>query len=361
MLLVRKKTGTKTSAFGSPGRINHDSSSFYSSRLYEGLSKEEIVKYVENPIPHEFLNRIFCKSSEKMEELPDNSVHLMVTSPPYNVGKEYDENLTLKEYREFLKKVWKEVKRVLVPGGRICINVANLGRKPYIPLDALIIEDMLDFGFLMRGEVIWNKASSGSPSTAWGSWLSAKNPTLRDIHEYILIFSKGMYSRENTGRKSTISKEEFLEFTKSIWTFSAEPATKVGHPAPFPAELPYRLIQLYTFEGDVVLDPFMGSGQTAISAVKTNRDYIGYDINKEYVKLAEKRIREFSLTLSAPKLFDYKLDKNGKSSKIIYTSKQLTLTDSLAGYKKEKKRKVCRKKKKARAKKIDGADQRKDK
>jgi len=119
-------------------------------------------------MPHEFLNRVFYKSSEKMRELPDNSVHLMVTSPPYNVGKEYDKNLTLKEYREFLKRVWKEVKRVLVPGGRVCINVANLGRKPYIPLDAFIIEDMLDLGFLMRGEVIWNKGSSGNPSTAWG-------------------------------------------------------------------------------------------------------------------------------------------------------------------------------------------------
>jgi site-specific DNA-methyltransferase (adenine-specific) len=163
---------------------------------------------------------------------------------------------------------------------------------------------MLDLGFLMRGEIIWNKAGSGSPSTAWGSWLSAKNPTLRDIHEYILVFSKGMFSRENLGRKSTISKEEFLEFTKSVWTFSAEPATKVGHPAPFPIELPYRLIQLYTFEGEVVLDPFIGSGQTAISAIKTKRHYVGYDIVEEYVKLAERRIEEFSLHFHAPRLFE---------------------------------------------------------
>ncbi len=300
-----KKTGTKTSAFGSPGRINHDSTPFYTSKLYEGLPKEEITKYVENPIPPEFLDKIFCKSSEKMEELPDNSVHLMVTSPPYNVGKEYDDNLTLNEYREFLKKVWSEVKRVLVPGGRACINIANLGRKPYIPLHAFIVEDMLDLGFLMRGEIIWNKASSGSPSTAWGSWLSAKNPTLRDIHEYILVFSKGMFSRGSLRRKSTISKQEFLEFTKSVWTFAAEPATKVGHPAPFPVELPYRLIQLYTFEGEVVLDPFIGSGQTAIAGIKTHRHYVGYDINEEYVNLAKRRIRGFSLTFNAPKLFEF--------------------------------------------------------
>lgn len=300
---IRK--GTKTSAFGSPGRINHDSTPFYTSRLYEGLPKEEITEYVENPVPLEFLDKIICKSSEKMDELPDNSVHLMVTSPPYNVGKEYDENLTLNEYREFLKQVWLEVKRVLVPGGRACINIANLERKPYIPLHTFIIEDMLDLGFLMRGEIIWNKASSGSPSTAWGSWLSAKNPTLRDVHEYILVFSNGMFSRENFGRKSTISKDEFLEFTKSVWTFAAEPATKVGHPAPFPVELPYRLIQLYTFEGEIVLDPFMGSGQAAIAAIKASRRYVGYEINEEYVKLAEKRIKEFSLEFNAPKLFDF--------------------------------------------------------
>jgi site-specific DNA-methyltransferase (adenine-specific) len=303
MNIYKKKEGTKTSAFGSPGRINHDSTTFYTSRLYEGLPKEIFTKYMEKPIPSQYQDKIFCKSSERMEELPDNSVHLLVTSPPYNVGKEYDENLTLNEYRTFLKRVWGEVKRVLVPGGRVCINIANLGRKPYIPLHTFIIEDMLDLGFLMRGEVIWNKASSGSPSTAWGSWLSAKNPILRDIHEYILVFSKGMFSRENLGRKSTISKEEFLEFTKSIWTFSAEPATKVGHPAPFPVELPYRLIQLYTFENEVVLDPFIGSGQTAIAAVKTKRHFIGYDINEEYVRLAESRIKNFSISFNAPSLF----------------------------------------------------------
>lgn len=195
MGISQKRLGTKTSTFGSPGRINHDSSSFYASRLYEDLPKEEIIKYSENPISSDLLDKIFCKTSERMEELPDDSVHLMVTSPPYNVGKEYDENLSLNEYREFLKRVWSEVKRVLVPGGRACINIANLGRKPYIPLHVFVIKDMLDLGFLMRGEIIWNKASSGSPSTAWGSWLSAKNPTLRDIHEYILVFSKGMFLR----------------------------------------------------------------------------------------------------------------------------------------------------------------------
>ena len=289
-----RRIRTKTSSFGSPGRVNHDSSAFYSRKLFQDLPKEKSVEYVENKIPDEFLNKIFCKSSEDMSELPSNSVHLVVTSPPYNVGKEYDKDLDLNEYREFLKRVFREVKRVLVPGGRLCINIANLGRKPYLPLHAYIIQDMLDLGFLMRGEIIWNKAGGGSPSTAWGSWLSAKNPTLRDQHEYILVFSKDTFTRQNPfGRKSTISREEFLEFTKSVWTFPAVSAKEIGHPAPFPVELPYRLIQLYTFEGEVVLDPFMGSGQTAIAAIKSKRFYVGYEIVPEYVELAQKRIKIF--------------------------------------------------------------------
>lgn len=288
-----KKRGTQTSAFGSPGRVSHDSTAFYSSRLYRELTMEKKVQYVENAVPPEVLDIILCKSSESMEEVPDSSVHLMVTSPPYNVGKEYDEDFTLKEYLLFLKSVFKEVYRVLVPGGRVCINVANLGRKPYIPLHAYIADDMIDLGYFMRGEIIWNKASSASPSTAWGSWLSASNPTLRDVHEYILVFSKETYKRNLLEkREDTITKEEFLEVTKSVWDFPAVSAKQVGHPAPFPVELPYRCIQLYTFENEVVLDPFMGSGQTALAALKTGRHYIGYETDQEYVQLAENRIKD---------------------------------------------------------------------
>lgn len=290
----RRKKGTETSSFGTPGRISHDSTKFYASRLYEGLNKDENVKYQEVSIPAENINKIFCKSSEAMTELPDNSVHLMVTSPPYNVGKEYDEDFTLQEYRDFLKRVFKETHRVLVPGGRACINVANLGRKPYIPIHSFIIQDMHDIGFMMRGEILWDKGSSASPSTAWGTWLKANNPVLRDVHEYILIFSKNTFTLRNPyKRKSTISRDEFLEFTKSVWTFPAERANKIGHAAPFPVELPYRLIQLYTFEDQVILDPFVGSGTTCVAAIKTGRNYVAYDIDKKYCELAEMRIKLF--------------------------------------------------------------------
>lgn len=241
----KRKKGTQTSAFGSPGRIGHNSTKFYNSKLYQG--KEVIIpsNYIENKIEPSNLDKIFCKSSEFMDEIPDYSVHLMVTSPPYNVTKEYDQNLTLDEYRGLLKRVFAETYRKLVTGGRACINIANLGRRPYIPLHSYIIQDMLEIGFLMRGEIIWNKASSSSPSTAWGTWLSAANPILRDIHEYILVFSKEAFNRKKLPEKtSTTTREEFLKLTKSVWTFSAESAVKVGHPAPFPIELPYRLIQL---------------------------------------------------------------------------------------------------------------------
>jgi len=291
------KKGTKTSAFGTPGRINHDSSEFYSSKLYSEFQPPQNVTFKENIIPHDKLNKIYCKSSENMSELPDNSIHLMVTSPPYNVKKEYDEDLSLEDYRKLLKNVFRETYRVLVTGGRICINVANLGRKPYIPLHAFIIEDLLEMEFYMRGEIIWNKASSASPSTAWGSWLSAANPVLRDIHEYILIFSKETFTRESKGKKSTISKEDFLNWTKSVWTFPAVSAKSIGHPAPFPEELPHRLIQLYTFKHDVVLDPFCGSGSACLAALKDDRFYIGYDIDENYVKLAENRIHSYQSQL----------------------------------------------------------------
>jgi len=165
-----KRNSTATSPFGTAGRVSHNASRFYNSRLYEGKSAGKKSTLCENAIPDGQLNCIYCKSSEQMDELPDNSVHLMVTSPPYNASKEYDKNLSLDEYLALLERVWRETFRVLAPGGRACINVANLGRKPYIPLHGYIIEQMLDIGFLMRGEIIWNKAASASPSTAWGSW-----------------------------------------------------------------------------------------------------------------------------------------------------------------------------------------------
>jgi DNA modification methylase len=285
-----KRKSTSTSSFGAPGRESHDSSKFYSSRLYNGEPLVEPEQAISQPVPKENLDRLFAQSSGNMDQLPDYSVHLMVTSPPYNVQKDYDQDLSLDEYRQLLRYTFQETYRVLVTGGRACVNIANLGRKPYLPLHVFIIEDMLKIGFVMRGEIIWDKGSSASASTAWGTWLSAVNPVLRDVHEYILVFSKESFSRRVDPGESSIQRDEFLEWTKSVWSFPAVSARKIGHPAPFPEELPRRLIQLYTFEGDVVLDPFCGSGTTCVAAKRLGRHYVGYDIHEDYLQIARDRI-----------------------------------------------------------------------
>jgi site-specific DNA-methyltransferase (adenine-specific) len=285
-----KRRPTRTSAFGAPGRISHDSRAFYNARMYGELKPSEGRSHPEAPVPSGALDRIIPHSSEDMAELPAGCLHLMVTSPPYNAGKEYDQDLTLGEYRALLRRVFAETYRVLVGGGRACVNVANLGRKPYLPLHAFIIQDMLDIGFQMRGEIIWDKGSSASSSTAWGTWRSAANPVLRDVHEYLLVFSKESFSRPAEGRRSTISRDAFLEWTKSVWSFPAASARKVGHPAPFPEELPRRLIELYTFRDDVVLDPFCGSGTTCLAAANLGRHFVGYEVEPKYVRLAEARL-----------------------------------------------------------------------
>jgi len=293
---VNKNRGkTRTRSFGSSGRFSHDSEEFYKKKIYSNLTlSDEKKEFIENKISKDKVNKIFCKTSEKMSELPDCSVHLMVTSPPYNVGKDYDDNLTLGEYFALLERIFKETYRVLVPGGRVAINIANVGRKPYLSLNSEIIKIMIKLGFMMRGEIIWEKGASAGGSCAWGSWKSASNPTLRDTHEYIMIFSKDKFKRDNPDKRhNTISRDDFLALTKSVWTFQTESAKKVKHPAPFPVELPRRIIELYTFADEVVLDPFMGVGTTAIAAIKTGRRYVGYDIGPEYCELANQRINRF--------------------------------------------------------------------
>lgn len=290
--MQKKKTkkGSKSSSFGTNQRINHDSSPFYNSKLYSNTPTKTIISPTQT-IPKQYINQILNQSSETMAEIPDSSIHLLITSPPYNASKDYDENLSLSEYLEFLERVFSESYRVLVSGGRACINVANLGRKPYIPLSDYISKMMIEIGYQMRGEIIWNKGSGAGVSMAWGSWQSASNPVLRDIHEYILIFSKEQFKRTaHTKQENTIQKEEFLEWTQSIWNMNPASAKKIGHPAPFPIDLPYRLIQLYSYSKDIVLDPFMGSGTTALAALQSQRQYIGYETNSEYIQIAKKRL-----------------------------------------------------------------------
>tara|TARA_Y100000590_G_scaffold202693_1_gene230112 strand:+ start:969 stop:2093 length:1125 start_codon:yes stop_codon:yes gene_type:complete len=313
---MNKRKSTKTSNFGVSKREGHDSSKFYSRKLFQAKTTKKETEIIENDVG-KLLDRIICSDSRDMK-IPDSSIHLMITSPPYNVGKKYDENLDLEEYLDLLRSVFSETFRVLVPGGRACINIANVGRKPYIPYHKFVIDIMTEIGFLMRGEIIWNKSAGAGGSTAWGSWKSASNPTLRDVHEYILIFSKNDYSRKSNDKENTITRDDFLELTKSIWTFNPESAKRVGHPAPFPIELPRRLIELYSFQGDVILDPFCGVGTTCVASKLTRRHFVGLDTDKTFVKSANHRILQME---SGSIVYERKLAKSQKERNFIYITK----------------------------------------
>lgn len=235
-------------------------------------------------------DRIYCEDSREVipKHVPDESVHLVVTSPPYNVGKEYEDGQTLDDWTALMNTMLAVVTPALVPGGRVAINVANTDRKPYRTLHRYVW-DMLEGADLEpRGEIIWDKGASVGVSTAWGSWRRPTAPTLRDVHEYILVAQKpGKYPGKGEG---DITADEFTAWTRSIWVMPTESAKRIGHPAPFPVELPRRLIKLYTYPGDVVLDPFCGSGTTCVAAKALGRQFIGIELNPDYCRLAEQRL-----------------------------------------------------------------------
>jgi site-specific DNA-methyltransferase (adenine-specific) len=253
------------------------------------------------PVPEEWADRIYHQSATTMTPLPDQGVALAFTSPPYNVGKDYDANISLDSYLALIRAVADEVYRVLRPGGRYVINIANLGRKPYIPLHAYFYAVHMAAGFLPMGEIIWRKGKGANGNCAWGSWRSARAPRLRDVHEYLLVFAKENFSRPERG-ESDIARDEFMEATLSVWDILPESAKRVGHPAPFPVELAARVIQLYSYVGDVVLDPFLGSGTTAVGAVKSGRRFVGFEIDPVYFQLAQSRVAEAQRTQNTPEI-----------------------------------------------------------
>lgn len=289
---------TRTSSFGVSKRENHDSSAFYKRTIYknrlsipydDNLKIINSTKVVEPKPLKEWVDKIYCHTSENMLHIPNRSVSLAFTSPPYNAGKDYDEDFDLASYLKLIGQVASEVHRILIPGGRYIINIANLGRKPYIPLHSYFYAIHTKVGFLPAGEIIWQKAKGASGSCAWGSWKSAKSPRLRDIHEYLLVFVKDDYSRQEKG-ESDISRDEFMKATLSIWNIPPESAKRVGHPAPFPVDLALRVIRLYSYKRDIILDPFVGSGTTCIAAKVSGRHWVGYDINKKYCEITERRL-----------------------------------------------------------------------
>ncbi len=293
---------TSTSNFGSGRRETHDATGFYTRFAAPRLSDDATVL-----APFEIVAPFVCGDSRAMTALPDGSVALVVTSPPYFAGKQYEEELTADhvpssyvEFLDMLREVFTECVRVLEPGGRIAVNVANLGRKPYRSLSADVIRILQDdLGLLLRGEVIWRKAVGATGSCAWGSYRSPANPVLRDLTERVIIASKGRFDRarnkatrakEHLPHVATIATDDFLSLTLDVWDITPESAKRVGHPAPFPVELPEKLIRLYTYENDLVLDPFLGSGSAMVAASRLGRRYIGYDLDPAYVEIARARV-----------------------------------------------------------------------
>lgn len=299
--------GTSTKAFGAGARESHDASAFYARFTPPVTTDDETVVHPED---RPFNDEIFLGTAQSVlasnANVADNSVALVVTSPPYFVGKDYEEAMgqghvpaEYGDHLQILHDVFADCVRKLEPGGRIAVNVANLGRKPYRSQAGDIIDIFEHLGLLLRGEIIWKKGKGMSSSTAWGSFQRASNPVLRDLTERIIVASKGRFDRAIAARQresmglpchGSIYKEEFMEATYDLWEIPPESATRVGHPAPFPIELPKRLIDLYTYYDDLVLDPFMGAGTTAVAAVRAGRNYVGCETEADYVKLANGRI-----------------------------------------------------------------------
>jgi DNA modification methylase len=298
-----RRRPTATSSFGVSRRESHDASAFYNRFAAPETSTDASIA------PHAVRNAIWTGDACFMDgygSINDGSVALVVTSPPYFAGKEYEAALgegpipaSYRDYLAMLRAVFAQCKAKLEPGGRIAVNVANLGRKPYRSLSADVIGILEDLGLLLRGEIIWRKQQAASGSCAWGTYQRPGNPVLRDLTERIVVASKGRFDRavapparleRGWPNEGSMSMDDFVDATLDVWDIPAESATRVGHPAPFPVELPRRLIELYTYRGDLVLDPFMGAGSTAIAALRTERYYVGFDTDEAYVRRAEERI-----------------------------------------------------------------------
>jgi DNA modification methylase len=308
-----RRRPTSTSSFGVGRREAHDSSPFY-ARFTPPLVSDDC-----DLAAHTVRDAIWAGDARDMDrfgQVADRSVALVVTSPPYFAGKEYEAVLgaghvpaDFEDYLGMLHDVFAQCFEKLEPGGRIAVNVANLGRKPYRSLSRDVIDLLEGLGYLLRGEVIWQKSHAAGGSCAWGTYQRPGNPVLRDVSERIVVASKGRFDRALTpGQRATaglpsegtMTMDEFIDATIDVWDIPSESATRVGHPAPFPVELPRRLIELYTYRGDLVLDPFMGSGSTALAAIRTERHYAGFDTDETYVALAERRIAEERIAPGRP-------------------------------------------------------------
>lgn len=258
-------------------------------------------------------DRIICGDAKAiLQAMPDECVHLAITSPPYNVGLEYDahhDKMPYDEYLAWLMPFWKELKRVLVPGGRFALNIAPTSIKDFKPIHYDMAAQLRSLGLIMRTEILWYKQTMRR-RTAWGSFRRPSNPHIIPSWEYVLVFSKGQWDMPGNKADADITSKEFIKFSDGFWHIHPEtmgrqpflkslypprrghkaPKAKEGHPAPFPEELIYRLIKFYSYKGNVVLDPFAGTGTVAVVAAQTGRHFVHLDLSKKYCEIAAERV-----------------------------------------------------------------------
>lgn len=244
-----------------------------------------------------FVNRIICGDAQQtLSRIPDRSIDLIITSPPYNFGHSYaqdphDDTHEWNEYFEKLLRVWQECERVLKPGGRIAVNVQPLF-SDYVPTHHIISHQLASLGLLWRAELLWEKNNYNAKYTAWGSWKSPSMPYVKYTWEYIEVFDKQSHKKTGLREDIDITADEFKEWVIGRWTFPPETRMKdYDHPAMFPEELPRRLMKLFSYRNDIVLDPFNGAGTTTLVAWKLQRRFIGIDISEQYSNRAMKRLK----------------------------------------------------------------------
>lgn len=239
-------------------------------------------------------NQFLCGDVlDMIKKIPDSSIHFAVTSPPYNVGKDYDnhnDKMNHQDYLDWLYKVWIETKRVLAPGGRFAINIAPTGIKDFVAIHHDYIEQMKKLGMKFRTEILWYKQTM-LKRTAWGSFKSPANPHIVPSWEYVLIFTKDQDRLDGDPKMADITKEEFMKFSDGFWKIQPETQRK-GHPAPFPEELIYRLVKFYSYKGNNILDMFGGTGTVATIATRTGRNFVHIDISPQYCKVASDRVEK---------------------------------------------------------------------
>ena len=251
----------------------------------------------ENPAIEPFVNRIFCGDAlSVLSGLPSESIDLVLTSPPYNFGHAYahdphDDTHEWNDYFATLNEVWAECVRVLRPGGRMAVNVQPLF-SDYVPTHHIISNQLLSLGMLWKAEFLWEKNNYNAKYTAWGSWKSPSMPYIKYTWEFLEVFDKGTHKKTGRREDIDITADEFKEWVIGRWKITPEHRMKeFDHPAMFPEELPRRVMKLFSYKNDIVLDPFNGAGTTTLAAAKCGRRFIGIDVSRQYCDTAVQRLQ----------------------------------------------------------------------